>query len=1734
MEFLFNLVKGRYQVQRIWRKGYAFNSYIALDHNSTPQKSVLLNVSVSSKSKRDSRERDFLYKSFRLTNDKLLKVLDFGYIPNEARDFFIQDFETISSATFLTFPLQYDMISKIAEDFFEILDFLHANGLSLGPFDPSQFVLHESNKFLLRTWIIDDSLAAKHSDYRCIALWILLFLGIPFPSNFWQLLKDRFPIGSEISLWFRSSFYRDIDNDMINPVMTMLHDGKKHERIISTGKFHKENSRDKSLISRLRFNPDDIPLISPFFFMRELKRDFYPQISWLQLELAESDKNFLFFDFNGSIADWKQLGINHSCETNPLASLDFSYVHTREKAENERINFIRNSQKEFIEKISSDGGLIIIRNFLSSSEIVYDILCSFFCSKEAALYKILFVEKLDSDFKIRRLEQFIEITMCMLDQRNISLFNFADRSWNDIKGEFLYLSMKLKDNLSAADRKRISKASLKELPEVVSRMFILINLGMNVVKQELLERILDTKIEQLIKQTGKYIDIVLIPDEKYVILFLTGGTGVKSINDRGFIRHLKRIMESEKSIDSLAQISARLFTRNYQGNESVVLDNLMKIYQIEEAIEVLSISLSRKARGEKLYPAILLYIIKLKYLNNLKWDKDINRIAEASLADLEGVERAEMCLFYALSYEKQKNFRKARKLLLSHYKKDKGNSSFYIVHIVNSYLKEGKKKVCERIIKLLLKDKIVADTYIMELYGYLKLLNGQSRDAEKLLHEALQLTKFENNIFHEGLIKRHITTVYFYSNPALSLSRMEEHLPFFEENRLFQFQYATLVNQAIIYNNIGKYSLSLDYYNKANSLLKYIKEGLEKAIYYINASNTFHNLGEMQLALGCLHRAEEYLRFKKKWQVLQIIYNNLGFTYLSLGEVNLSIEYFSRGLREEKKVHNPRYRIIILENLADIYSRRGEFRRAIKVLKAIQDYISSRHITLKEKGILYNIKGILQESIGATDNALNLFKKSFELLKGIQMESEAFEAYSSYQNIMIEKGDFKEIDEWFSKNETPVSPLLFMQYKLLEANYLLAKGKTAVANEIIRELKALFEKLPHSFMYSEYLEILVRTKIVLEKDYQGLLGIINSALTHSAKTGNKLMELHWLLRKVNIQRTFGFYTLAWKTINEAKACNENLYNSLPDDFKEIWGKRRDSLFLHKELIEMSFKDFNALSHLPDDFIIPKRALPDDFAEEIVKREISSNVLYINEIVEVLKKPLEEYVISFNKFLTDSFSIEGNSILIYDNAGNILYKSEISNVPAYSIIKKIPEGVFYMIEIASRIFLSYKEKLASDETFLWISSDIERVEEYKKDIEIFLKIFMEFYFAKREKQILKNKERHLDYFQNTLDKIDYISRESLLNFILPNIYDSFKAEGVIFYVKTAHLFKEEASVGSKVSLPEKYLQNIKTETSIMNDDKKWYILIPILYKEEISGILAVICSEKVSENEYGSYIRYIRYWLNSIINIRNSEEDYKYVKSILAEEVRLKNEFVAVASHELRTPLVLIQGYIELLEQNLLGELNNEQKDALKIMHDNTKRLLHLADEIITLSKVGKVEFSLSPRQIQIDDFFNDIQNLVLPTLQNRNISFSYEREGSIEMILADEARLHQAAVNILNNAIKYTPDGGQILIRVSSPNPAYVIISISDSGIGIPREEQERVFSPFYKIEKNKYYGISEVDNSGGGLGLAITKNIIEAHGGRIWLESEVGKGTTFYFLLPKKLTADFRGVWEMEKRKIE
>jgi signal transduction histidine kinase len=288
-----------------------------------------------------------------------------------------------------------------------------------------------------------------------------------------------------------------------------------------------------------------------------------------------------------------------------------------------------------------------------------------------------------------------------------------------------------------------------------------------------------------------------------------------------------------------------------------------------------------------------------------------------------------------------------------------------------------------------------------------------------------------------------------------------------------------------------------------------------------------------------------------------------------------------------------------------------------------------------------------------------------------------------------------------------------------------------------------------------------------------------------------------------------------------------------------------------------------------------------------------------------------------------------------------------------------------------------------------------------------------------------------------------------------------------------------------------------------------LAVPLLYEDHLLGALAVT---RNSTGEFAPQVIELlkTFATQSALAIQNARlfREIEVKSRLLESASQHKSEFLANMSHELRTPLNAIIGFSEVLSERMFGEVNEKQAEYIGDILQSGQHLLSLINDILDLSKIeaGRMELELS--EFDLPAAIDNTLTLVRERATRRGIALERSLDERLGTIQADERKVKQVLLNLLSNALKFTPEGGKIQVRATLTD-GVADISVTDTGVGIALADQETVFEEFRQV------GTASKKVEGTGLGLAISRKFVELHGGKIGVKSEVGKGSTFAFTLP-------------------
>jgi signal transduction histidine kinase len=311
----------------------------------------------------------------------------------------------------------------------------------------------------------------------------------------------------------------------------------------------------------------------------------------------------------------------------------------------------------------------------------------------------------------------------------------------------------------------------------------------------------------------------------------------------------------------------------------------------------------------------------------------------------------------------------------------------------------------------------------------------------------------------------------------------------------------------------------------------------------------------------------------------------------------------------------------------------------------------------------------------------------------------------------------------------------------------------------------------------------------------------------------------------------------------------------------------------------------------------------------------------------------------------------------------------------------------------------------------------------------------------------------------------------------------------------------------ITVPGAYDSRVRT--NLIESGVRAVLAVPMIHQDRLVGCLGV------TRNGPGDFppetIDLLRtFAAQSALAIQNARlfreiEDKSHQLEVASQH---KSEFLANMSHELRTPLNAIIGFSEVLTDRMFGELNEKQEEYLKDIYASGTHLLSLINDILDLSKIEAGRMELELTDFHLPTALDNALTLVRERAGRRNIALQMSVDERLGDVRADERKIRQVVLNLLSNAIKFTPEGGRIEVA-AVPKDGFIEVSVSDTGVGIAPEDQEAVFEEFRQV------GTAEKKAEGTGLGLTLCRKFIELHGGKIWVKSQLGAGSTFTFTIP-------------------
>jgi signal transduction histidine kinase len=325
------------------------------------------------------------------------------------------------------------------------------------------------------------------------------------------------------------------------------------------------------------------------------------------------------------------------------------------------------------------------------------------------------------------------------------------------------------------------------------------------------------------------------------------------------------------------------------------------------------------------------------------------------------------------------------------------------------------------------------------------------------------------------------------------------------------------------------------------------------------------------------------------------------------------------------------------------------------------------------------------------------------------------------------------------------------------------------------------------------------------------------------------------------------------------------------------------------------------------------------------------------------------------------------------------------------------------------------------------------------------------------------------------------------------------------------WQDYASEREQISLAFVYDSLRVTPMGESERGQEWDLIMPLIVGGETIGEMGVTRKKNITPDDTLLAAKLASQVSIQLETLRLTEELQKRALE-LQELDRLKSAFLANMSHELRTPMNSILGFTDVMLEGLDGDLTEYMENDLRLIQKNGQHLLHLINDVLDMAKIESGRMNLHPEKFMLHDLLDDVTGITSSLASERNNALFIENDSDSGVeIYADNTRLRQVMINLINNAIKFTTNG-RISIRAATMDGARVLIRVKDTGIGIPPDKLESIFEEFSQVD------VSTTRKAGGtGLGLPISRRLVEMHGGRLWAESNgvEGEGSAFFVELP-------------------
>lgn len=375
--------------------------------------------------------------------------------------------------------------------------------------------------------------------------------------------------------------------------------------------------------------------------------------------------------------------------------------------------------------------------------------------------------------------------------------------------------------------------------------------------------------------------------------------------------------------------------------------------------------------------------------------------------------------------------------------------------------------------------------------------------------------------------------------------------------------------------------------------------------------------------------------------------------------------------------------------------------------------------------------------------------------------------------------------------------------------------------------------------------------------------------------------------------------------------------------------------------------------------------------------------------------------------------------------------------------------------------------------LKLTETVTQLEKQRNELDRIAKLLV-----KRDLELNEEKNKTLSIITNFVDGILVFDKENNLLLINPQAEDFFGVKREVIIGKSVSELSKIAALKPLVKLFGKKIKEVFRKKVKISEDLVLEIsIVPVIEEKERLETLVIL---------------------------------HDVTREKLIE--KMKTEFVSLTAHQLRTPLSAIKWTTKMVLDEELGKINEEQREFLQDSYDSNERMIALINNLLNVARIEEGRYIFKPMLADIEKITKNVIDSYKEEAKRRGLKVEFKKpEKKLPQVILDVEKMQIAIDNLVRNAIRYTLRRGKITVSLKCDKEK-MEFSIKDTGVGIPRNQQKRIFTKFFRAAN-----VIRMETEGAGLGIFISKNIIEAHKGKIWFESELGKGTTFYFTIPIK-----------------